>query len=224
MRAVADRLDGLGLDYAFVGGLIVNLLLDRPLLAPARPTDDVDVIVETLASQRYSDLEVKLRGLGFDHDMRENAPKCRWVLANLTVDIMPTEDGGFLGLNTAWLKEALATAREREIAHTRLKLISPVAFLATKHVAFADRGNGDFASSHDLEDFTTVIDGRENIVKEVAAAPEDLRGYVIASVRGLTAIPAFNEALVGHLPNDRASQQRLPSLRRKLQAIAVLPP
>jgi hypothetical protein len=29
MRAVADRLDSLGLDYAFVGGSIVNLLLDH---------------------------------------------------------------------------------------------------------------------------------------------------------------------------------------------------
>jgi hypothetical protein len=44
MRAVADRLDSLGLDYAFVGGSIVNLLLDNPTLSPARPTDDVDVI------------------------------------------------------------------------------------------------------------------------------------------------------------------------------------
>ena len=45
MRAVADRLDNLGLDYAFLGGSIVNLLLDDPALSPARPTDDVDVIL-----------------------------------------------------------------------------------------------------------------------------------------------------------------------------------
>ena len=221
MRAVADRLDSLGLDYAFVGGSIVNLLLDNPALSPARPTDDVDVILETVTSQRYSDLEVKLRGLGFDHDMREKAPKCRWVLGDLTVDIMPTE-GAFLGLNTAWFKEALATATVLEIAHTRLKLISPVAFLATKHVAFADRGDDDYPASHDLEDFLTVIDGRENIVAEVNEAPAELRGYVIQSIRFLVATAAFDEALPGHLPPDRASQQRLPNLRRKLHAIAAL--
>src|SRR5476649_8225 len=145
------------MDYAFVGGSIVNLLLDNPALSPARPTDDVDVILETVTAQRYSDVEAKLRSLGFDHDMREKAPKCRWVLGNLTVDIMPTE-GGFLGLNTAWFAEALATATEREIGHVRLKLISPVAFLATKHIAFSDRGGGDYYASHDLEDFVTVID------------------------------------------------------------------
>jgi predicted nucleotidyltransferase len=221
MLAVADRLDSLGLDYAFVGGSIVNLLLDNPALSPARPTDDLDVILETITSQRYSEVEAKLRGLGFAHDMRENAPKCRWVLGDLTVDIMPTE-GAFLGLNTTWFKEALATATVQKIAHTQLKLISPVAFLATKHVAFADRGGGDYHASHDLEDFITVIDGRENIAEEVSRAPAELARYVIESVRNLIAIPAFDEALPGHLPPDRASQQRLPSLRRKLQAIAML--
>jgi hypothetical protein len=221
LRVVADRLDRLRLDYAFVGGSIVNLLLDNPALSPARPTDDVDVILEAVAARHYSDVEAKLRGLGFDHDMREKAPKCRWVLGNLTVDIMPTE-GGFLGLNTAWFKEALATAAEREFGHTRLKLISPVAFLATKHVAFADRGGGDYRASHDLEDFITVIDGRENIVAEVNAAPVELRRCVIESVRNLVSTAAFDEALPGHLPPDRASQQRLPNLRRKLREIAAL--
>jgi len=42
----------------------VNFLLDDPEFAPARPTDDVDVILETVTSQRYSDVEEKLRGLG----------------------------------------------------------------------------------------------------------------------------------------------------------------
>lgn len=87
LRAVADRLDNLGLRYAFVGGSIVNLLLDHPELSPARPTDDVDVIVEVVTSERYSDVEARLRGLGFNHDDRQGAPRCRWVLGNLTVDI-----------------------------------------------------------------------------------------------------------------------------------------
>jgi len=41
---------------------------------------------------------------------------------------------------TAWFKEALATATVQTIVLPPLKLISPVAFLATKHVAFMDRG------------------------------------------------------------------------------------
>ena len=221
LRAVADRLDDLGLHYAFVGGSIVNLLLDNPGILPARPTDDVDVILEVVVSERYSDLETRLRRLGFDHDIRPRAPRCRWVLGNLTVDIMPTE-GGFLGLNTAWFKEALATATEQEFAHTRLKLVSPVGFLATKYVAFLDRGAGDYYGSPDLEDFVTVIDGREDIVAEVDQAPAELRRYVINAVQTLTATRAFDESLPGQIPPDQASQQRLPMLRSKLRGIAAL--
>jgi len=221
LRAVAGRLDGLGLDYAFVGGSIVNLLLDHPDLSPARPTDDVDVILEVVTAERYSDVEVRIRGLGFEHDMSPGAPLCRWVLGNLMVDIMPTE-GAALGLNTAWFKEALATATEQVVAHTKLKLVSPVGFLATKYVAFLDRGEGDYYGSPDIEDFITVIDGRERIVGDVDQAPSDLRRYVIGTVNSLTATDAFNEALSGHLPADAASQGRLPSLRQKLAEIAAL--
>ena len=217
LRAVADRLDSLGLRYAFVGGSIVNLLLDDPGFAPARPTDDVDVIVEVLTSE----LEARIRALGFSHDMREGAPLCRWALGNLTVDIMPTE-GANLGLNTAWFKEALATATEQEIAHTRLKLISPAAFLATKYVAFVDRGEGDYYASHDLEDFITVVDGRESIVADVDRAASELREYLITAVSELLAAPAFDGALAGQIPPDQASQLRLPKLRAKLRAIARL--
>jgi predicted nucleotidyltransferase len=221
LRAVADCLDKLGLDYAFVGGSIVSLLVDDPELSPARVTDDVDVILEVVTSERYSNVEARLRSLGFDHDMREGEPRCRWVLGNLTVDIMPTE-GAFLGLNTAWFKEALATAVSRKFAHISLRLISPVAFLATKHVAFLDRGKNDYYASHDLEDFVTVIDGRANIVDELNQAPSALRAYVIGAVRDMHAIAPFNEALSGHLPSDQASQQRLPMLRKKLRDIAAL--
>lgn len=220
LRAVADRLDGLQLDYAFTGGAIVNLLLDHPELSPVRPTDDVDVILEVTAGERYADLEERLRRTGFDHDMRPGSPRCRWVLDKLIADIMPT-DGALLGLNTAWFREALMTATVREFAHTRLRLVSPVAFLATKYAAFLDRGEGDYYST-DLEDFVTVVDGRAEIAGEVAQADNGLRGYVATAVRELIAVPIFLETLSGHLPSDSASQQRLPLLRSKLQGLAAV--
>lgn len=222
MRAVADRLDPAGVDYAFVGGCIVNLLLDHPGLAPARPTDDVDVTVEVTAGQRYSDLEAKLRALGFQHDVAPNAPMCRWRLGDLTVDVMPTE-GKDLGLNTRWFAEALAGAEERPVrSDIRLRLISPVGFLATKLTAFFDRGDGDYYGSRDIEDLLTVIDGRETIVAEVTAAAPEMRRYLRDSLARLLANSAFRDALSAALPSDDASQARLPLLRRKLQALAAL--
>lgn len=219
MRAVAARLEPLGIPYAFLGGSVVNLLLDQPELSPARPTDDVDVIIELAADIRYSDLEARLRGAGFGHNIREGAPKCRWILESLTVDIMPT-DGAGIGLNTAWFAEALATAENRVIAHSCFRIISPVAFLATKYAAFCDRGNDDLYGSKDLEDFMTVVDGRAKIAEEVDLAAATLRGFVVAAVRSLWGRPTLPDALPGYLPRDQ--EARVTSLSDKLVRIAKL--
>lgn len=106
-------------------------LLDHPQLYPARPTDDVDVIVQIVSGTRFSEAEKRLRELGFDHDMTPNAPKCRWRLGkDLLVDVMPT-DGQSLGLNTSWFTEALASASEQAVrGNVRVRLISAPAFLA----------------------------------------------------------------------------------------------
>lgn len=221
LAVVAKKLDTLGLNYAFVGGSITSLLLDNVGLSPVRATDDVDVIVEVLTSQRYSDIEAQLRSAGFNHDTRDGAPMCRWTWEGLTVDIMPI-DGSFLGLNTSWFPEALASATLRRFGSLEIRIISPVAFLATKLAAFADRGRGDFYASHDLEDLITVIDGRGAIVAEVDSAPATLRDFVAASIRDLYANFYFREALPGHLPSDSASQGRLPGLRQKFHGISAL--
>jgi predicted nucleotidyltransferase len=220
MRAVAERLDRVELAYAFVGGSVVNLLLDYPELTPARPTDDVDVIIDLLSGARYSEVEAKLRTAGFSHDMRQDAPKCRWILGGVTVDIMPT-DGAGLGLNTAWFAEALATATTRTVANSQFRVVSPVAFLATKYTAFLDRGDHDYYGSHDLEDFMTVIDGRASIVVEVDRTPLGLRDFVIASIRQLLGNPGFRDALPGYLPPEE--EGRIALLRGKLEGIANLP-
>lgn len=106
------------------------------------------------------------------------------------------------------------------VAHSAFRLVSPVAFLATKYTAFMDRGDHDYYGSHDLEDFMTVVDGRENIVAEVDLAPLGLRGFVITSIRQLLSDPKFHDAMPGHLPPE--DQGRIGFLRGKLEGIANL--
>ncbi|MGJ8641676.1 MAG: hypothetical protein ACSHYA_19965 [Opitutaceae bacterium] len=221
LRAVASKLDPTGLNYAFTGGSIVNLLIDNPEFSPARPTDDVDVIVELISTERYSTIEATLRQHGFEHDMSEGAPICRWRLGELIVDIMPTQ-GEQIGLNTTWFAEVLAQSIQTEYAHTPLRIVSAVGFLVTKYLTFTERGEGDFYASHDLEDLLTVIDGRAAIVEEIDEAPKDLRDYLITGIQSLEMNEDFKEALPGHLPPDHASQLRLPQLQQKLKNIAAL--
>lgn len=218
---VAQKLDPLGFKYAFVGGSIVEFLVDYPDLSPVRPTDDLDVIVEVMAHRRYSDIEEILRRAGFRHDTSQGAPICRWTLGELIVDVMPTE-GALIGLNTTWFVEALETTTPREIMGVKVPLISAVAFIATKMTAFADRGRGDYYGSHDLEDIVAVIDGRAAIVQDIESAAPALKAYVARRINELIKKPDFQESLAGHLPSDSASQGRLPILRERLNKIAAL--
>jgi hypothetical protein len=179
------------------------------------------VIIEVVTEHAIAPLEQRLRDAGFTHDSSERAPLCRWLLGSLQVDIMPTK-GARHGLNTVWFAEALAAATAVTFGGSTFRVASPVGFLATKYVAFCDRGQGDFFASHDVEDFIAVVDGRAWIADEVNHAAEPLRGVVVSAVSEWLGAADFVEALSGLLPFDAATQARLPGLRAKLQAIAVL--
>ncbi len=221
MLLVAAKLNELALDHVFLGGSVLRFLLDAPDLTPVRQTRDVDVAIGVVAFEAYSALEERLRQAGFDHDMREGAPKCRWIFGDTIVDIMPA-GGDYLGLNTAWFQEAVDTAKTIQVGAATLSIVEPAAFLATKLEAFNDRGEGDYLASHDLEDVITVVDGRRHIVEDVQLAPRKLRDFVVTEFARLLAVGRFRDAIAAHLPPDEASQQRTPIVLSRLQAIAAI--
>ena len=154
--------------------------------------------------------------------MRPNAPICRWLVAGVTVDVMPTLPD-VLGFSNRWFPLALSTAWTAELPGGRtIQVISAPAFIATKLEAFAGRGQGDHLFSHDLGDIISVVDGRESLLSELQASEPELRNGVAAAVALLLATRGFMDSLPGHLPGDAASQQRLPDLVSKLRRIAAL--
>jgi hypothetical protein len=77
LLTVAKRLGALTEDTVFVGGMIRGLLISDPAAGAARPTDDVDLIVDVPSYKAFNDLGKTLRGLGFSESMEEGAPICR---------------------------------------------------------------------------------------------------------------------------------------------------
>jgi len=59
-----------------------------------------------------------------------------------------------------------------------IRLITAPFFVGTKMEAFYDRGENDYYMSHDLEDFIAVVEGREQLLEELADTPADLRKYL----------------------------------------------
>jgi hypothetical protein len=142
------------------------------------------------------------------------------VVEDVTVDVMPT-DKDILGFSNRWYSEAIKNSNEVEIeASLKIRVVSAPYFLATKIEAFYGRGKNDFLASHDMEDIITIIDGREEINKEIYAAKPDLKSYLSAKFKTFLTNDLFIESLSGHLLPDRASQARLPILLERIKGIA----
>ena len=144
MQIVAKRLEPLGVPFAFLGGAVLGLLVDHPELMEIRPTKDVDVIVEVVTLTEYYEMEEKLRAAGFQHDISEGAPICRWIVDGCRVDVMPVHSTA-LGMNSNWFPEAIQLSRIMEMGKgCSARVITPALFIATKLEAFKDRGRRDF--------------------------------------------------------------------------------
>ena len=217
---VAKHLGALTEDTVFVGGMIRGLLITDPAAGAARPTDDVDVIVNTPTYKAFSDLGETLRGLGFSESMEEGAPICRWVVEGIRTDIMPI-DPGILGFTNVWYSAAMDHAIVVAGPDGTLRILDAPHFCATKLEAFSAGGDGDYLH-RDIEDFIAVVDGRASLTTELSAAPGDLLTFVAVEVSELLAIEAFVDALPGHLEGDAGSQARLPLLMARLRGIAGL--
>ena len=206
-------------DLVFVGGCTTGLFLTDSASAGIRPTKDVDAIVDVTSYAKYILLAERLRKIGLAEDTTPGAPLCRWRRNEMIVDVMPI-DARVLGCSNRWYPAAIETAQTWRIAEHDAWIVTPVLFLATKLEAFRGRGSGDVVASHDLEDFVTVVDGRPEIVDEVAAADADVRAGIASEIRSLLDNPDFVEALPGFLLPDAASQARRSILEERLRALS----
>lgn len=223
LELMAAKLGDLAEQLVFVGGCTTGLFITDPLLPAVRVTRDVDVITEARSRQDYHQLEKRLRALGFSPDMRPEAPICRWRIGDLILDLMPTDES-ILGFANRWYPDALTEAGTTRLPSGRIiRTLTPSHFLATKLEAFHGRGNGDYWASHDMEDIVCVIDGRAEIVAEVAASNPALLQYLQAEFASLNADPMFAEAVSGFLPGDAISQTRAPRILLRIAALAGNP-
>lgn len=90
LKAVRNALDALYEEVVFVGGAVLSLYADKPII-DIRNTNDIDVIIDILSYSHRVTIEEKLRNIGFQNDMTSGIV-CRYKIRGLVVDIMPTND------------------------------------------------------------------------------------------------------------------------------------
>lgn len=176
IKAVANALDNLNEKVVFVGGATTSLYATRQVFE-IRPTDDVDVIIEILNYKNRTELEEKLRKIGFSHDI-ESGVICRYIIKGIIVDIMPTDDPT-IGFHNKWYPEGFNNAINHKIDEKySVQILNAPYFIATKLEAFKGRGNNDGRTSQDFEDIIFVLENRESIWNEMNNANNNLKNYL----------------------------------------------
>lgn len=219
LRYAAARLEPLLDEIVFLGGCATGLLITDPAAGPVKITNDVDIIIEASSLSDYHAFSKRLRELGFREDTSDGAPVCRWAMQGIKLDVMPIDEK-ILGFSNKWYPMAIATATKIKLENRfTIRAVTAPLFVATKIEAFYGRGEGDYLGSADLEDIVSVLDGRPELLKEIASSDESVRSYLRSEFSKLMEITAFRDALPGHLPPDSASQARLESLIEKIKSI-----
>jgi hypothetical protein len=207
-------------EIVFVGGVTLGLLITDKAAAPIRTTDDVDVIAGIITYSDYIAFSERLRAENFTEDMSEEPLTCRWYHGKLKLDVLALREE-VLGYTNIWYEGVLKNAIWFTLPGGQTnRVITAPYFLGTKMEAFGRRGNMDFLASHDLEDFVAVIEGRSNILQEIAASPSDLREYLPEAARSLLNESRFLDALPGFVLDDR----RVPLILERLAQLSQLNP
>ena len=216
LRLVATALGDLREQLVFVGGAVAGLLVTDPLAEAVRATRDVDAVVEAGLLQ-FQAIEAEVAARGFVRDI-DSGVVCRWIHRESRVlfDLMPVQPD-VLGFSNRWYAYAVDTAGRVDLGQgVTIRMASAVAFVATKLEAFADRGVGDILASHDLEDVLNIVDGREELTRELALALPQLRDAVAAAFAGLLAHPDFANGLPGLI----AEPERAGIVRKRLEGMS----
>ena len=214
------KLQGVPFDFAFLGGSVLSLLVTDPVADTIRVTKDVDVMMNIRTRSEYHRADRLLESLGFKHDTREDAPICRWVYEDVTVDVLPIREE-VLGWNSKWFKEALDEATTVNCGDRTLRIVSAPYFVALKLEAFEDRGKRDFFTSTDFEDIICLFNGRETIVEEIASS-EKLRKGLAAKFKEYLASHDLEDAIEGFVQTEDSPEVRKDAILQRFRAVAAL--
>ena len=215
-----SRLSGVPFEFAFLGGSVLTLFVTDKSADAIRVTKDVDIVMSIRTRKEYhmADSELELRG--FRHDTREGAPICRWILDDVTVDVLPIRED-VLGWKSRWFEESLAAAETIQIGASLVRIVTPPYFVALKLEAFEDRGNKDFLASTDFEDVICLANGRESLVNEIRDC-KNLRDWIARKFRDYLTYPELEDAVDGFVQTESDTEARKNRIMEAFKAFASL--
>ena len=200
LEAVANGLAYLKEEMVFVGGAVAELYASNPEATDIRPTLDVDCVIEIHSYSAHTEVEDKLRSLGFVNDTTQGAPICRWIYQDILVDIMPS-DSEVLGFSNRWYKEGIKNKISKKLPNgTDIFVFSPEYYLAAKFEANKGRGGSDLRQSHDFEDIIYILDNCAELLDSISKTNETVKIYLKEECTNLLNNKGLVEGIESSLP------------------------
>ncbi len=215
---VAKRLTPLLEQLVFVGGATVDLLLTDQAAQTARPTEDVDTIIDVATKHAYDKLSEQLIKLGWQNDTRSGII-CRWLQDELVLDVMPTNET-ILTFTNPWYAASIQNSLEYQLDESlRIQANSAPYFLASKLIAWKQRGNNEYLTSKDLEDILLVLDGRPELINEIQNSEIPVKAFLAQEFSMLLEDETFLEFIFGFVPSDQPGRAEI--LKKRMNNITL---
>lgn len=146
-------------EFVLVGGASIGLWIDQPAAPPARPTNDIDLVVLVRTRPEYHRVGERLRDRGFSEDSTSHV-LCRWRNADGT--------------------DAFDAAQALTMPSGAVLRVATVPFLiAAKFDAFDSphrSDGGDYLASADMHDIMALVDSHTPFEATIESAPQTRRG------------------------------------------------
>lgn len=207
----------------FTGRQVVPYLETSAVAAVARPTFAADSIVRVLSTGALDRLAADLRRLGLAHGAR-TATTDRWVVnENVTLDFtFVSEDESDPG--TVWLAYASLLTMAVNVGTAEqplsVRITGAPALVALDWAAY--RASGESAlDSGELEDIVALVARRAELVREIGAAPLELRTFVAEETRRFLATDSAPHVIRSAVPDARQLPAVAARVMERLRAIAA---
>lgn len=199
---IATALDELNDRVVYVGGAVVDMYADDSAKTEIRPTMDVDCVIHLTSRKEYWEFENELRKKGFENDITDGAPICRWIYRGETIDIMP-DNPDLLGFSNKWYSQGMKTKKRHTLSNGKgIYIFDDAFFLATKIEAIKGRGGEDWRMSHDFEDAVYLLNYSTTLLSKIQEAPQDLRMYLSDEFSKMLQRPNIREEVECALPYE----------------------
>ncbi|WP_228851458.1 nucleotidyl transferase AbiEii/AbiGii toxin family protein [Aegicerativicinus sediminis] len=215
-KKVAAALGDLNDEVVYVGGAMVSLYIDDPAAEDIRPTKDIDLTFQLASFAKLEELREALVARGFTQNA-DDPVNCRFRYEDLFVDVMSTEGVGWAPSNP-WFKMGFEKAITKKLDEVTIKILPLSYFLATKMVAFYDRGIKDIYASHDLEDITYLLNYTSDIDTQIMQTDVEVKDYLIEKLTEFLNNKSISAAMQGCLHYSEV-EERMEIIQQRIKNV-----